>query len=92
MKEKKVLYILIAALNYLLGSTWVLALYNDPSLSTMKTTREWVIVGLLTFLFTAQASLIAWKAYTSNPNVANGDTPAPVPPVQKPAGTTDTAQ
>ena len=88
MKEKKALYILIAALNYLLGSTWVISLYNDPSLVNMKTASEWVIVGSVTLLFTIQAALIAWKAYTSNPAVANGDAPAPEPPVQKPAGTT----
>lgn len=79
MNEKKFLYIALAGLNYLLGSTWVLALYNDPSLLGAKSTQDWIVVGCITLLFTLQSAFIAWKAFTSDPRVADSRPPKDSP-------------
>ena len=94
--EKKSLYVSMAALNYLLGSSWVLALYNEPSMLKMKEPSEWGVIVFFTGLFTLQSALIAWKSYTSNPSVADGDTkptpnetiPAPTVPPASPSPAT----
>lgn len=77
--------------------TYVQLIYNDPSIIHSKTPIEWAVIFLIGLVLVMTGALNTKGAYKSDPNekartVANGETPAPVPPVQKPADTTTSTQ
>lgn len=64
MREKKLLYIVIAMLSAFVTDENVMQCMNEPAIIASMTQFQWCIISLRSIL----AGLIVWKAYVSDPN------------------------
>ena len=76
------IYVALAFLTAIGQLTWVQMAYNDPSFVSAWTLKELAIEVAISAVFVLTATLVAWKAYLSDPNVVSPhDSPPPTPPV-----------
>ena len=66
--EKKAIYIALAFFTSIGQLTWVQMAYNDPSIVKAWDFIEWKTVLVISAVFVLAQTLIAWKAYLSDPN------------------------
>jgi hypothetical protein len=66
--EKKAIYILLAFFTAICGLPWVQLAYNDPATVMDMSTRKIGTLVAISLCYVIAQTLIAWKAYLSDPN------------------------
>jgi hypothetical protein len=86
-RKNEIIYVALALLTAIGQLTWVQIAYNDPSTLNAMTAKAFIILSAISFVFVATQTLIAWKAYLSDPNVKDVPReiapPGSVPPMPK---------
>ena len=83
--KKEIIYIALAFFTSISGLTWIQMAYNEPSIVKAWDLLEWKVVLSISAVYVMTQTLIAWKAFLSDPNDKTGD--APTPPAPPPPAT-----
>lgn len=67
-RKKEIIYVAMAFFTSIGQLTWVQMAYNEPSFAFAWTAKEWAIICGISLVFVTAQTLIAWKAYLSDPN------------------------
>ena len=77
-RKNELIYIALAFLTSLGQLTWIQIAYNDPSMLNALEGKSLITLLCISSIFVLTQTLIAWKAFLSNP-----DAPLP-PPIEPP--------
>ena len=69
--EKKLIYIALAFFTAICGLPWVQMAYNDPSTVLEMRWEKIITLCVISMCYVVAQTLIAWKAYLSDPNEAD---------------------
>lgn len=78
-----VLYTAISFLQQTMSLVWVQALYNDPSLIESRSTKEWLVISVISLINVLTGTALTMKAARSSSASTNGhSSPDNLPPAK----------
>lgn len=79
--KKELIYVSLAAASAITGLTWVQMAYNEPEIVKAWDWQSWKVILSISAINVIAQTLIAWKAYLSDPNPKEpNETTTPNPP------------
>jgi hypothetical protein len=81
--KKEIIYVCLAAMSSIGGLTWIQMAYNDPAAVKAWDWIEWKVILSISAVNVLTQTLIAWKAFLSDPNPkpeTHNETTTPNPP------------